>query len=149
MRRGLEGSTVFDAGVLIELLSQTPSGAWVRDRLLEGRLIAYTTELAIAEIKYVLCRRIGWDAATRAIDLLLASRYITIEPITLLIDYAAQYKCKYPIALPDCFTLALAKRLESPALFARKERELAHLVKQKALDVEILFLETLVPVQKP
>ena len=61
MRRDIAGTLVFDAGVLIELLLQSEKGIFIRDALLNNLIDAHTTEIAITEVKYVLCRKIGWE----------------------------------------------------------------------------------------
>ncbi|RLE96305.1 MAG: hypothetical protein DRJ57_05695 [Thermoprotei archaeon] len=141
MRRELKGSMAFDASVLLELLLSTPGGALVRDKLLSGELFGYATELAVVEARYVLCRKMGWEEAVRRVNQLVASGYVAVVDISPLCEEAAKYKCGMAIALPDCFTLSLAKSLHVPALFARRERELVRELSRKRLSVEVLFLE--------
>lgn len=141
MRRGLRGSMVFDASVLLELLLSTPGGALVREGLLSGELSGYATELAVVEARYVLCRKLGWGEAARRVSQLLASGYVAVVDVSPLCEAAAKYKCEMAIALPDCFTLSLAESLHVPALFARRERELVRELSRGKLGVEVLFLE--------
>ena len=61
MSRGLEGNIVLDTGAIIEILNGSKSGAYVRTELQRGVLKAWTGELNIGEIRYLLCRREGWS----------------------------------------------------------------------------------------
>ena len=72
-----------------------------------------------------------------------ASGRVTARGTSRLASTAAFLKCKYGIAAGVCFTLAVAKRIESPALFTRKEKELSTEFKKRSFDVEVLFLEDL------
>lgn len=83
----------------------------------------YITEYNLTEVLYVLCRRFGIETAEKIVESLLKSRVLTPYPTTELRKLAAACKCKYKIALPDCYTIALAQRLGSKALF-RREGEL-------------------------
>ena len=107
-------------------------------------MLGYATELAVVEAEYILCRRLGWEEASRRIDWLVLSGFVQVEDISPLCERAARYKCEMAIALPDCFTLSLAEMLSIPALFARRERELAEELARRPLGVEVLFLEDFV-----
>jgi hypothetical protein len=54
---------------------------------------------------------------------------------------AGAYKCERAISLADCYVLGLAKVEGAAALFARRERELEKEIEEKALDVQVHFLE--------
>jgi len=144
MKEGIAGTLAIDAGVIIELLLQSKAGIVIRDALLDEIIDAHTTEIAIAEVKYILCRKLGWEESCRRVEKLLNSGYINMYRTDSLIDLAAKYKCERSISLADCFTLALAKKLGCKALFARREQELIREVEKKKFDVEILFLEDLI-----
>ena len=141
MKRELEGDMVFDAGVLIDLMTSTPGGIKVKNKLLEGLLTGFSTELAITELRYVLCRKLGFKKAKKLVDMLISSGYIVVEDISPLIDLAAVYKCERAISLPDCFSIALGEYLSLPVLFARREAELQTEIKKKPFNIEIHFLE--------
>ncbi len=70
---------------------------------------------------------------------LLNSRALKPYPATDLHEEAAICKCKYAISLPDCYTIALARRLNTRALFMR-EKELEKVVKKGALADVVQFL---------
>jgi predicted nucleic acid-binding protein len=65
MMEDIAGTFVFDAGVLIELLLHSEKGVFLRDALLNNQMEAHTTEVAITEVKYVLCRKIGWKEGNK------------------------------------------------------------------------------------
>ncbi len=144
MKGNIAGTLAIDAGVIIELLLQSKAGIAIRNAMLDEVIDAYTTEIAIAETKYVLCRKLGWNEGSKRIEKLLASGYINVYRTDQLIDHAAKYKCERSISLADCFILALAKKLGCKALFARREQELVKEMEKEEFDVEILFLEDLI-----
>jgi predicted nucleic acid-binding protein len=141
MREDIAGTFVFDAGVLIELLLHSEKGVFLRDALLNNLIDAHTTEFAITEVKYVLCRKIGWKEGNKRAEKLLASGYFDVWKTEWLTEFSAKYKCERGISLADCFILALAKKLGCKALFARREAELEEEIKKKNFDVEIVFVE--------
>jgi len=141
MRRELAGSMAFDTSALLELIFSTPSGLKLKEALLAERALGHASEYSIFELKYVLCRRLGWNEAERRVKALVASGYITLHEVSRLMDAAALLKCKHGIAAGDCFTLAVAKRIEGPALFARREEELVKAIEKGGIEIEVLFLE--------
>jgi predicted nucleic acid-binding protein len=143
MRRRLAGSMALDTSALLELVFSTPPGLRLKEALLEERVIGHTSEFNLFELEYVLCRRLGWGEASRRVRALADSGYVVVHETRRLADAAALLKCKHSIAAGDCFTLAVARRIEGPALFARRERELAEALERGGLGVEVLFLEEL------
>lgn len=141
MKGDLSGKLALDASALIELLFSTPAGLKLREALESEVVEACTTELGIAELRYVLCRRLGWAESEERVDKLLASGYIRVEAASLLVKEASRYKCERAISLADCFCLALAHKHSCKSLFARREGDLTKEMRKKPLDVEILFLE--------
>lgn len=141
MRKGLSGRLALDTSVLIELTFSTPQGLKLREALKDGSAEAYTAELNVAELRYVLCRRLGLVESGQRVDNLLASGYITVEDTSELILDASKYKCERAISLADCFCLALAHKSFHSAVFARRERDLVVEMRKNPFDVEILFLE--------
>jgi len=130
-----------DTSALIELTFSTPAGLKLKEALKNGLVEAHTTELSIAELRYILCRRLGQTESNERIDKLLASGYISIEDTGSLIKDASKYKCERAISLADCFCLALARKSFSKALFAKKEKDLIKEMRKKPFNIEILFLE--------
>jgi hypothetical protein len=100
-----------------------------------------THEVALTELRYILCRGLGRAEADARVEKLLSSGYLMVEETSRLVAGAADYKCERAVSLPDCFTLSLGRHLSVPALFAGRERELLAEMERRAFDVEIQFLE--------
>jgi len=109
--------------------------------LINDIILAYTTEIALTELEYILCRRIGIREARDRVNKLLKSGYVNVIETSKLRELAAEYKCRRAISLADSFLLALSKYLKIPALFARREKELIKEIEREPFDVIILFLE--------
>jgi predicted nucleic acid-binding protein len=137
----LKGKLAIDTSALIELVYCDASGQKLKEALKSDLVEAWTTELAIAELRYILCRKLGWRESSEKVNKLLASGYIKVEDTLKLINEASKIKCRRAISLPDCFTLALAHEITGNALFARKEQDLTAEMQRKPFDVRILFLE--------
>jgi predicted nucleic acid-binding protein len=141
--KDLKGKLAIDTSALIELIYCDCLGQRLKRALEDDMVEAYTTELAITELRYVLCRKLGWQQSKERVNKLLASGYFTVEDTSKLINEAAKIKCQRAISLPDCFILALAHKIEGNALFARKEQELADELEKKSFGITLLFLEDL------
>ena len=147
MKEGITGTLVLDASVLIDLLTLSKRGKVIMKLLLDDLIDAHTTEYAIIETKYILCRKIGWDSANERVNKLLASGYINVVKTDEIMDLAAKYKCMRRISLADSLVIALAKKLDCKVVFSRKEKEIAEEIKKKKFDVKILFLEDYVSIK--
>lgn len=141
MKRELRGAYALDAGVLIELVYGTQEGKILKTAMLDESLHANTHQLAITELRYVLCRNIGKEKAEARVEKLLASGYLPVHSISELVETAANYKCRRAISLPDCFSLSLGKERSLPVLFAHRETELHTEMKKDPFQLQILFLE--------
>jgi predicted nucleic acid-binding protein len=141
MRQDLKGKLAIDASALIELIYCEAMGQKLKKALENDLIEAWTTELALTELKYILCRKIGWDESNKRVSKLLASGYFKIEDTMKLINETAKLKCCRSVSLPDCFTIALAQQISGSALFARKEQDLTIEMKRKPFDVNMFFLE--------
>jgi len=141
MKEDITGTLVLDASVLIDLLMSSSRGKVIQKALLDEIIDAHTTEFAIIETKYILCRKIGWNEATRRVEKLLVSGYISVSKTSDIIDLAAEYKCNRRISLADSLVLALAKKFNCKALFSHREKELIEEMNKNDFDVTILFLE--------
>jgi predicted nucleic acid-binding protein len=126
---------------LIELIYYDAPGQKLKKALESDFVEAWTTELAVTELRYVLCRKLGWPQSTERVNNLIASGYIKVEDTLKLINQAAKTKCRRAISLPDCFTIALAHYIKGEALFARKEQDLTAEMQKEPFEVNILFLE--------
>jgi predicted nucleic acid-binding protein len=141
MNKDLKGKLAVDTSALIELIYCEALGQKLKTTLESDVVEAWTTEIAIAELKYVLCRKIGWTESNGRVNKLLASGYIKIEGTLTLINEASKMKCSRTISLPDCFTLALAQKIGGNALFARREQDLTNEMQRKPFEVGIIFLD--------
>jgi len=131
-----------DASVLIDLLVSGSANP------LFGEIIANavepcTTELAITEAQYILCRKLGAATAETKIDNLLASHAYEIFCISSLRPLASKIKCLRAISLADCFTIALASIHGIPALFATRETEIDQELEKSPFPSNIYFLDEL------
>jgi predicted nucleic acid-binding protein len=126
---------------LIELIYCDELGQKLQKALESDLVEAWTTELTVAELRYVLCRKLGWHESTERVNKLLSSGYIKVEDTLKLINQASKTKCRRAISLPDCFTLALAHQIAGNALFARKEQDLTAEMQKEPFEINILFLE--------
>jgi len=130
---------VFDASVLIELAYATNLGEKAL-KLMKQRDI-YTTEFAIAETFYILCRKLGEEEAKKKVNDLLASGFIDLLYVSPF--EAGRIKCKRAISLADCYAIALAEKVKGCAVFAKKEEEMMKEIERKEFPIPIVFLEDL------
>jgi len=141
MNLGLRGRLALDTSALIELVFSTKSGLKLKEAMRDLSVEAFTTELHITELRYILCRRVGFEKSGERVGKLLASGYISVGEISSLIAEASKIKCERAISLADCFCLALAKVNFCIAVFAKRENELAEEMQKSPIDAEILFLD--------
>lgn len=134
-----EKSFALDGGILIALAIGEEEVTELNEKILQGKINTFTSDLAITEMLYITCRKLGWKDALEKKQQLIDSRMINIVADSELIEYAAEYKCNRAIALADCFTLANAKLNNCPALFVRKEREISEEIQKKTFDVDLKF----------
>jgi len=139
--KDLKGKLAIDTSALIELIYCDKLGQKLKKALETNMIEAYTTELAITELRYLLCRKLGWQQSKERVNKLLASGYFTIIDTSQLINETAKTKCQRAISLPDCFILALANKIDGNALFARQEQELGDEMEKKSFGIILLFLE--------
>lgn len=88
-------SLVFDAGAIIELLMLSDNGVKLRDLLIDEKIEAHTTELAMTETMYILCRKYGFEESRSRVNKLLDSGYITLWETSQLVEDAAKIKCEH------------------------------------------------------
>jgi len=136
----LKGSYAIDGGAIYEMATRSDVGGMLREAMKSGDVVAHTHELAITEVLYLLCRRIGFDKAKSHVDNLILSGLVDLEPTADLMETAGRLKCQYPIALADCYTLALAERHHLAALFRERETELVREMKRIPFEVVLVFL---------
>lgn len=136
-----EGADIaLDGSVLIALAIGEDKARAVKEKILSDEVRAVSHELAVTETMYILCRSLGWEVAVTKIDYLTESGFIAIDRTAELVKDAAKIKCERALVLPDCFTLATAKRHNCKAVFVSMEDELRKEISRKTLGVEISFL---------
>ena len=140
-KQDLKGKLAVDASALIELIYCEALGQKLRQALENDLVEAWTTELALTELRYILCRKLGWMESSERVNKLLASGYFKVEDTLKLMNKAAKLKCCRAVSLPDCFTIALAQEISGTALFARKEQDLTTEMRRKPFDISVLFLD--------
>lgn len=87
----------------------------------DSRITLYGHNLIKTELFYITCRLKGMSEAESLIKK-LENIMNTISDIWLY-KKAASIKCKYPIAIPDCFSISLAILQDCPVFFL-PEKEL-------------------------
>ncbi len=108
----------------------------INDELLSKRSII--NDVTLSECGYVLCRKEGVEKAV--LFLKKCHEMFIIAPSSKIYPVAAEFKCKYPISLADCWVLATAKIYNASALFLHKEREIEEIFDVISQDVNISFL---------
>lgn len=140
----LSASYALDTSVLIEMLTSSPLGNRLMNSLIAYSTRAYTSEVNLAEAEYVLCRRLGYEAAKAKMDKLRKSNFLLIADTEQTSRIAARIKCQRSLSLADCYSIATSKATESKALFAFREQELTREIGRKPEDIEVSFLEDLI-----
>ncbi len=135
-----EGHLALDSSVLIEMLDASELGSKIDNAIVVGTVVPHTSLVNIAEVGYILCRRIGHDLAKRSIEALLSSGYLSVEEDNSIHLIASDLKCERAISLPDCYTFAVAEVTSSRPVFVSKEHELLKEIDRKPFKVEPLFL---------
>jgi len=108
-----------------------------------GSWVAFISEIHVAELKYVICRKKGLDKAKTVVEKLLRSGYVHVLPIGSFIDRAARIECERAISLVDAFTIALGEELGLVVVFAKLEEELKREVERKQFKTVITTIEEL------
>ena len=140
-KQDLKGKLALDASALIELIYCDAPGKKLKEALEKEAVEAWTTELAITELRYILCRKLGWDESNSRASKLIESGYIKVENTPRLVIVAAQLKCCRAISLPDCLTIVLAQEIGGMAVFARTEQDLTLEMQREPFKTAIIFLE--------
>ncbi len=132
---------VIDTGVLVEYFHETELGNKFETRFLLDETIEYfyISPLVYTELLYIFCRKFGMEKASRLLQENLKDYLILQEE--QLRSGAAEIKCRFGIALADCYSIAAANLLKCPVLMKR-EKELEHL-SQEDLQVEIIYIDDL------
>lgn len=132
--------TVLDGGVLIALAVGEKSAQGLAEKIESEQGVFVCTELALSELTYILCRRVGWDIASKKADSLVQSATIHSIPAARLWRAAARLKCRAAIALSDCYTIAAAELVKASALFVQEEKELRQALTEGSIPPILTFL---------
>ncbi|NIQ04568.1 MAG: type II toxin-antitoxin system VapC family toxin [Candidatus Korarchaeota archaeon] len=140
MQNDLNGKVALDGSVIIALALNEANTSLLQEKILNQEVTPFTTDLACTELLYILCREKDWGTAFEKFLLLRDSQMIRIIGTKQLMRKAGRIKCRRGLALPDCFTLSLAKKYEAKAIFAKKEKELSKEMGETPFDIDIAFL---------
>ena len=118
---------VLDTGVLIEYFkNQDQELIELLDEYVfepDSKISLYGHNLLKCEVYYIKCRKIGIEPAREYVKR-LEQIMITISD-KWIFEQAGRIKCKYPIALSDCFSMSLSILRECPVFFM-PEKELTN-----------------------
>ncbi len=100
-----------------------------------------TNLVTLSETLYVVCRNDGIDKATKFVNECM--QQAVVVPSEGVATLAGHMKCRYPISLADCWTLATGKVSRVPCLFAFRETEVIRNLDLITREVQIKFLDEL------
>ncbi len=131
---------VVETGAIIEFLEDSELGRAFSASILENSrfLRYYISPLTDTELKYIFCRRNGYLEAKKIVSNLLKNFIICSED--LLREEAIRLKCKFPISLADCYSIAVGIILEIPVCM-KKEEEINRISSELISLVEIIFID--------
>jgi predicted nucleic acid-binding protein len=135
---------VIDSSVLLEMAYATELGKAMATSLLEGKIKAWTTKLALTETLYIICRILGEVDAEKKTIAVINSMLVGIYDSESLHLGAGRIKCKRSISLADSYVIASAMELDFKALFARREKEIISEMQKEKFESPVLFLEDFV-----
>ena len=132
MSLDLEGNMVIDTGSLIELVNESKSGAYLRDALENGSVKAWTGELNIGEIRYLICRRRGWTQSLRIAQDIIDSQFFEDLSFGRIYRERRLHEMFDILSIVDCVTLSAGETMQLPVLFSTHEVELDKEIKKKS-----------------
>lgn len=135
-------SVVFDTSVLIEYIEDTDLGKKIFKELISNPSIEryYVPTIVDLELKYILCRRMGFQAGINTVNNLLKD-FIFFNSKDLR-DKTAYIKCNYAISIADSYVIASAILLDVP-IYMKREQEIENVLKSISKLVEIKFINDL------
>lgn len=135
-----ETSIVIDTGVLVELLENSELGKIFSQHFLENPQFEryYISPITDTELKYIFCRRNGYQEAKKIVSDFLKD--FIICPESNLRDDAFRLKCNFPISLADSYSLAVAIVLNIP-LCMIKEEEIQKNIGKLSAEAKIMFID--------
>jgi len=81
----------------------------------ESKIMLYGHNLIKSELFYIICREKGINEAEMVLEKI--ENVINTISDTWIYKKAASIKCRYPIAISDCFSISLAILQKCPVLF--------------------------------
>ena len=118
-----EKDLVLDTGILISYFTgEKPSIISFLDRFIfseKSYINLHGNQLLKSEIYYIICRMKGIEKAKEVNN--KVEEIINIISETNLFEIAAQIKCKYPIAIADCYSIATGIFKNCPIFFLKEE----------------------------
>jgi predicted nucleic acid-binding protein len=130
---------VIDTGVLVEFLRNTKMGILFQTKFLTPPPIQYfyLNPLTYTELLYIFCREFGMKKAEKILEDKLKNFLIIDEDV--LRSKAAELKCRFGIALVDCYSIASGHLKNCPVLM-KKEQELSKIDISK-ISAPIIFID--------
>ena len=117
---------VLDSGIYIEYFTTKESQIkdLIRDTIFteHSNINLHGHYLLKSEIYYIICRFLGMQESENIIKNL--EKFINFIGGDFIFNTAGRIKCKFPIALSDCFSIATGVFFNCPILFL-KESELS------------------------
>ena len=130
MESGLTTPLVLDTGIYVDYLLNLPTrfNTWLDEQIFVPRsnYILHGHVNNRTELMYILCRKFGFVKAKELVETKLDS-YIIFHDEIKISEVASHIKCKFPIALVDCFSIATAIFLQTEVYF-REEQELTAII---------------------
>ena len=114
---------VFDSGVILAYIqNENEKITQLMDEVIfseESKKTVLCTQLSLTEIFYIHCRIHGMENASSLIeDMKSMFDVLTVNSLHLI---AGKLKCKYPIALSDCFSIASGIVKNVPVVFMQEK----------------------------
>ena len=144
MKSDAKKNVVVDTGLIIEYLTINPqvkeqkeNKKYLDEILFKNKRISqiYISLLTKVELLYIVCSSFDWSRAKEIVDQIVGNFIILRnEDIENL---AALIKCKFPLALPDCFNLSLAVLYNMPVYFMEEKEFTKEIVKQIQTELKI------------
>jgi len=97
--------------------------------------------VALSEALYIICRIDGIERAQGFME--ECAKEATVVPSERVAPLAGHLKCRYPISLADCWTLATGKAFDAPCVFAFRETEIVRNLDLIRQEVMVKFLDEL------
>ncbi len=124
----------------MDFVGGSTSALGLKQLIEKGDLAPVVSELSVAEMSYIICRKEGKATASKAVSLMRESGYFRILEDSSFLDAAAGLKCERSLSFADCIAIAMGEALSIPVLFARHEKELDKELSKKPFKTEIRFL---------